>query len=207
MKFDPMTGKPIPEENSQPKFDPATGQPIAQADRPKFDPMTGQPIQQQGFDNVNGQQANQTPFRGQAFGEAPKKAKKKTALFVGIGAVAIIAILVIVLAVKFVGMYSSPASQIETALINTFKDSQMIDTSVITKSADDLQVNISMQGKIDGSNVDADIAYARTNNEMSISADIGVSVLSTSFNFYMNKTNACTHTHICVYMYNCIKNG
>ena len=35
-RFDPNTGKPIPDDPPKPKFDPYTGAPI-----PKFDPQTG----------------------------------------------------------------------------------------------------------------------------------------------------------------------
>lgn len=179
MRFDPMTGQPIPEENEQPRFNPATGQPVQQAqNRPAFDPMTGQPI-------------NQTPYQGQSFGAAPEKPKKKTGLFLGLGAVAVVAALVIFLVVKVAAMFGSPSTKIEKALVNTFKQSSIIDTSVLQDSADDLQVDMQLEGKVEGVKMDASISYAKTKKEMSVSGEIGASVISTNFNFYMNQSKVC----------------
>lgn len=179
MKFDPMTGQPIPEGNEQPKFDPATGQPIQQpGNQPAFDPVTGQPI-------------NQTPYQGQSFNSTPEKPKKKTGLYIGIGAVVLVAAALIFLVVKVAGMFGSPATKIEKALANTFKESSVFDTSVITESADDLQVDVEFDGKVEGVKIDADLSYAKTNKEMSISGEVGASIISTSFNFYMNQSKVC----------------
>jgi len=199
MKFDPMTGQPIPEGNEQPKFDPATGKPVQQPQNgPSFDPMTGQPVNntqnRPSFDPMTGQPVNQTPYQGQSFGNVPntpQEPKKKTALYLGIGAVALVALLVILLVVKVAGMFGSPSTKIEKALINTFKESSVMDTSVLTESADDLQVDVEFSGKADGVNVDANINYAKTKKEMSLTGDIGVSVVSMDFNFYMNQSKVC----------------
>lgn len=179
MRFDPMTGQPIPEGNEQPKFDPATGQPVQQPQNgPAFNPMTGQPF-------------SQTPYQGQSFGTTPEKPKKKTGLFLGIGAVAIIAVLVIFLVVKVAGMFGSPATKIERALANTLKQSSVIDTSVLQDSADDLQVDVELNGKVSGVKVDASLSYAKTKKETSVSGELGASVISTRFNFYMNQSKVC----------------
>lgn len=178
MRFDPMTGQPIPEGNEQPKFDPATGQPVQQAqNRPAFDPMTGQPI-------------NQTPYQGQSFGRAPEKPKNKSGIILGVVALAVV-VLAVFLVVKVAAMFGSPATKIERALVNTFKQSSVIDTSVLQDSADDLQVDVQLEGKVEGVNVDASISYAKTKKEMSVSGEVGASVISTNFNFYMNQSKVC----------------
>lgn len=178
MRFDPMTGQPIPEENEQPKFDPATGQPIQQQSGSTFDPMTGQPV-------------NQTPYQGQSFGNTPEKPKKKSALYLGVGAAVVIVAALIFLVVKVAGMFGSPATKIEKALVNTFKQSQVFDTSVIQDSSDNLQVEMEFGGKVDGYKVDANMNYARKGKEMSVSGDFGASIVSIDFNFYMNNSKVC----------------
>lgn len=178
MKFDPMTGQPIPEENAQPKFDPATGQPIQQQNGPAFDPMTGQPI-------------NQTPYQGQNFGSTPDQPKKKTGLYLGVGAAVLIVAALIFLVVKVAGMFGSPATKIEKALVNTFSQAQMFDTSVLQDSADDLQVDMELSGKVEGTKVDANVSYAKKGKEMSVTGDAGASIVSLNFSFYMNQSKVC----------------
>ena len=85
MTFDPMTGKPIEEnDTSSVQYDPMTGEPISQPEAPQqeaggFDPMTGEPIGQPeapqqeagGFDPMTGMPIGQGAPQQEAGGFDP----------------------------------------------------------------------------------------------------------------------------------------
>ena len=146
MQFDPMTGKPIEEnEDNEMNFDPMTGEPInkkTQDEQPiGFDPMTGEPIYQKaeeqqpvGFDPMTGEPIYQKaeeqqptgfdPMTGEAIyrksEEKPEK-KPKYAIIGGI-AVAVVAVVAVIF-VMSTGLFMGKAGRILVATANTLKDS------------------------------------------------------------------------------------
>lgn len=171
--FDPMTGMPLGGTQGG-GFDPMTGQPIggAQGQPGGFDPMTGMPLggaQGSGFDPMTGK-----PLTGKQKAPKMKGAGGKNNLLIPgiIGAVAVVAIAVIMLVTS--GAFLSKQNKILLATANTFKDS-----SKLTKVFEGLGLlasdsfTITANVEADGDSVNSSFAYK--GGEMQLSASVDVS--------------------------------
>ncbi len=189
MRFDPMTGQPIQQQDSQPqngepevKFDPMTGQPIQQQDSQpqngepeiKFDPMTGQPVNTartvSAYDPMTGQ-----PIYGNV-DTTPLPVKKGMAKGVKIAIAAVAAVAVIGTTVGVSaknGAFLGKEAKVGLATVNTFKEQPQIledinISDIITGSTYTLGGEVSYNGQ----SVKAE--YRSTKNEKQLAAYLDI---------------------------------
>lgn len=137
MQFDPMTGKPIEEEQkevqkeaqevqkekSEVNFDPMTGEPVNRQEQDQevnFDPMTGEPVNRQDQD----QGVNFDPMTGERIG-APvqnQRSQRKLLIMAGSIAGAVIILILLILGGIRSGLFLSKSGKVLLATNNTLKD-------------------------------------------------------------------------------------
>lgn len=203
--FDPMTGAPMEEIVIRDGFDPMTGEAAYVAvEKNGFDPMTGAPLfapanagapepQQQSpvsqvvqsvkGDVVNVRKAGSGNGRKTA---APKKGVKiPTGAIIGIAAAAV----VVVLAVVFVGMFSSKQAKILKAVNKTIENdtfgSVLVESSKILSSD---SVTVDVAGEISaygqGGEINATVAADVDNAKVYAGGSFDIAGASAEANFY-----------------------
>ena len=195
MTFDPMTGKPIEDnEESSLQFDPMTGEPINQSAAPQqnapggFDPMTGEPINQSaapqqnapgGFDPMTGKPINQSAAAQQnapggfdpMTGKPIKAKKKKLPIFIGIAA-AVAVFAVVVCAVISSGLFLGKSGKVMKAAANTFKDQPHIMKVLepLSALAGD-KFTVSASGEVNGNQISGEARVSGKEKQVSVLLD------------------------------------
>lgn len=181
MKFDPMTGEPIPDEpqGEEWQFDPETGRPLhgGTAGGPRrFDPMTGEPI----YDDTFDEEPRFDPDTG-------KPLKKSGGLKKWMVAVPVV---VVVAAVAFFtfgrnGLAIGKAATVATAAARTFQDqSAFVEAfepiSVCSEDQYTVSVDVDVEDDYYGS-TSVSVEYAAKANQKQISGDLYTSGLNLDF--------------------------
>ena len=137
MQFDPMTGKPVEEEQkevqkevqevqkekSEVNFDPMTGEPVNRQEQDQgvnFDPMTGEPVNRQEQD----QGVNFDPMTGERIGASTQNQRSQRKLLIMAGSIAGAVIILILLIFGGIrsGLFLSKSGKVLLATNNTLKD-------------------------------------------------------------------------------------
>ena len=143
MNFDPMTGKPIVNNDSpvrkQIGFDPMTGEPVYEEEpAPRkqvgFDPMTGEPVyeedpvpkKQVGFDPMTGEPVYESAPEFSSGTNKPGKKGLNLKILIPVACVCLVLIAGIVVFAKSV--LGSPAVKVASALKNTFKGEKIVES-------------------------------------------------------------------------------
>ena len=141
MQFDPMTGKPVEEEQKEVQnevqevqkeksvvnFDPMTGEPVNRQEQEQdqdqgvnFDPMTGEPVNRQEQD----QGVNFDPMTGERIGASAQNQRSQRKLLIMAGSIAGAVIILILLILGGIrsGLFLSKSGKVLFATNNTLKD-------------------------------------------------------------------------------------
>lgn len=167
MKFDPMTGEPIGEEDTL-QFDPMTGEPIKKqgTESMQFDPMTGQPI------NNRAEEMQFDPMTGKPIKQKSAK-NSKLPKILGIACAAVAAVAIIIFGLVNLLMPNSVRVYMATA--NTFKEMPHIveDLLPLIDIMTSDKVTVGVSGNYSGNQISVDFmksdkqvqAVARLDND------------------------------------------
>ena len=185
MTFDPMTGKPIEENDaSSVQYDPMTGEPISQPEAPQqevggFDPMTGMPIGQgatpeqgvAGFDPMTGMPIGQGAGYNPMPEQNPKGKNNKLPLLIGVAA-AVIVFAVLVFAVISSGLFLGKSGKVMNAINNTFKDKpHFVEALEPLDILNGNKYTVSVSGEMDGDKVSGELRVNDKEKQVSITLD------------------------------------
>ena len=181
MKFDPMTGEPIPDEPQEEawRFDPETGEPLGGGTTGRarrFDPMTGEPI----YDDVFDEEPRFDPNTGKPL----KKGGAFKKWMVAVPVVVVVAVVAFV-TVGRTGLALGKAGTVAMAAARTFQDqSALVEAfeplSVFSEDQYTVSVDVDIADDYIGS-ANVSVEYAAKANQKQISGDVYASGLSVDF--------------------------
>ena len=204
MNFDPMTGKPIVNNDSpvrkQIGFDPMTGEPVYEEEpAPRkqvgFDPMTGEPVyeedpvpkKQVGFDPMTGEPVYESAPEFSSGTNKPGKKGLNLKILIPVACVCLVLIAGIVVFAKSV--LGSPAVKVASALKNTFKGEKIVESLMDLSEFSDSNT-FTVNGVIGEGDMyvsfNAGAEISSKNFEVSADADVQLDSVTGAAYLYMN---------------------